>query len=144
MKKIITGVAILALAACGNSSSKKNDENQGERKKLMEDVMALHDKYMPQMDSLKKLNNRLGTQLDSVVTDSAMIIEFENARTQLENASEGMMDWMRNFEKPADSVKKEEAINYLNNQKQLMENVGVEMEKSMHRADSLLNLSKKK
>ncbi|MDR9398237.1 hypothetical protein [Salibacter sp.] len=143
MKKIITGVAILALAACGNSSSKKKDENQGERKKLMEEVMALHDKYMPQMDSLKNLNNRLGTQLDSAVTDSTMTIEFENARTQLENASEGMMNWMRNFEKPADSVKTKKAINYLNDQKKLMENVGIEMEQSMHRADSLLNHSKK-
>lgn len=143
MKKIITGVAILALAACGNSSSKKKDENQGERKKLMEEVMALHDKYMPQMDSLKNLNNRLGTQLDSAVTDSTMTIEFENARTQLENASEGMMNWMRNFEKPADSVKTKKAINYLNDQKKLMENVGIEMEESMHRADSLLNHSKK-
>lgn len=144
MKKIITGVAILAIAACGNSSSKKEDKNQGERKKLMEDVMALHDEYMPQMDSLKNLNNRLAAQLDSAVTDSAMTIEFENARTQLEEASEGMMNWMRNFEKPADSVKKEEAINYLNDQKEVMKNVGIEMEQSMHRADSLLNLSKKK
>jgi hypothetical protein len=95
-------------------------------------VMSLHDEVMPKMDQLMELGAQLSeklTELDSLqgegVSSTTLLEQREKALTlkkSLADADESMMDWMRRYR--GDSAKKlpdEEAIAYLNSEKEKMQ-----------------------
>ena len=113
------------------------------KKALYDEVMEIHDAIMPRMDDIMKLKGDLREQLDKLkeATDAVAAEKsqaMEEIIQQLEDADEGMMNWMRNFRPLEDSTAYEDAINYLEEQKKGIEEVKEKMEKAMDAAKNAL------
>lgn len=68
---------------------------------LYEQVMAIHDEVMPQMDDLYKLKRELQQiHADSTALPTDQHKAIEEAISKIDSASEGMMVWMREFDPP--------------------------------------------
>lgn len=86
MKKII-----LLMAALATFVTSCNEEKQSSK---MKEVIAIHDEVMPKMG---KLGSMVG-ELNSKENDSTEIgRQYKEARIDLQEANEAMMDWMQNF-----------------------------------------------
>jgi len=130
MKKIICLIAVLAiLGGCQQKS--------GDNQKLYEEVMAVHDAVMPKMDDIYKLKRQLKEQLSSNELGEDRRQTIEQAIKDLDAASEGMMDWMRNFNPLPDSIDQEKARDYLLAEKERIQQVKEEMLKSINTAQDL-------
>ncbi|WP_017732288.1 hypothetical protein [Nafulsella turpanensis] len=107
------------------------------------EVMAVHDAIMPKIGTLMSLKRQLkekAATLDN--TSSAHKEQLDSIRLsieQLEAADEAMMQWMRTYKDPADSVSDEEAIGYLEIKEQEILEVKEEMLESERAAQALLN-----
>ena len=88
-------VIALFLAAC----SEKQEST------AMKEVMVIHDQTMPRMGELGQLVGKL----KAIENDSTeMGIAYMDARKDLQNANEEMMNWMKNF---GDQFTPDEIIN---------------------------------
>lgn len=137
-------------------SPPKSEDEQGEeiengdvpveeraKKALYDEVMEIHDAIMPRMDDIMQLKGDLREQLDQLkeATDAVTAEKskaIEEIIQQLEDADEGMMNWMRNFRPLEDSTTYEDAIQYLEEQKKGIEEVKVKMEEAMEAAKNTL------
>jgi len=97
--------------------------------------MAVHDSIMPWMDKMHELANRLEEKHDML--DSTMTRERENClmtRSKLEEADEKMMNWMAEFKPENYEDDKAKLVNYLDEQKELISQIGVEMKSAIDKA----------
>ncbi len=87
MKKLLLLVTI-ALITFTTSCKEEKESTQ------MKEVMAVHDEVMPKMGQLGKLVGELkGMENDSTEIGK----QYKQARIDLQDANEAMMDWMKNF-----------------------------------------------
>ena len=89
MKKILLMIA-MAMTAFVTSCKEENDSKQ------MNQVMAVHDEVMPKMGQLGKLVGEL-KEKENDSTDIGK--SYKEARMELQDANQTMMDWMQNFGK---------------------------------------------
>lgn len=110
MKKILLLSAFtIVVSACNNQSESHNQE-----RKLIEDVMAVHDEVMPKGDELMSLKSSLDS-VAKVSPDSLAALEIVSA---LDSADNQMSDWMAAYN--PDLVKgksHEEVIKYFEGEK---------------------------
>ncbi|QNR22738.1 hypothetical protein [Croceimicrobium hydrocarbonivorans] len=124
MKKIALAlVGLSMLWACNNSpaqvenSSASTSENSESLKK---EVMELHDKVMPQMTPMSKLQG----QLMQASVGRADSIDIMTAATELKYAKEAMMVWMREFSSNfEESWSEEEKVAFFKSEKMKMERI---------------------
>lgn len=88
MKKIIF---LLLIATSVLSFSCKEEKNVDTAQ--MKKVMAIHDEVMPKMGHLAKMVGELGSKEDS----TELGLKYKEARKDLQDAHQSMMDWMRGF-----------------------------------------------
>jgi len=81
-------VAVSFVISCGH----KGDKNDPAYKK----VMVIHDEVMPKLSYMHKLRKKLRK------TEGATTNEVLTMITNLEKADEGMMEWMAQFDPPAE------------------------------------------
>jgi len=81
-------ITVLTLASCGH----KGDKNDPDYKK----VMAIHDEVMPKMSTIHKLKKKLRKLGD---VSSPKVLQMLK---DLDDADEGMMVWMSDFDPPAE------------------------------------------
>ena len=87
MKQIIL-ILSLVLTTFAISCKEEKESSQ------MKEVIAIHDETMPKMG---KLGNLVG-ELKGMENDSTEIgRQYKDARTDLQEAHQAMMDWMQNF-----------------------------------------------
>ncbi len=124
MKNSFYLLATFFLIACSGvdapPKSTWSEEQISEKKQLVNDLMAVHDSTMEYMDeihlSIEELNSfKLRSNADSSILDSAIGL--------LEVADESMMQWMRTYREPKDTVDFAEARKYLLGQKMAIEQV---------------------
>ena len=89
MKKILLMI-VMAMTAFVTSCKEENDSKQ------MNQVMAVHDEVMPKMGQLGKLVGEL-KEKENDSTDIGK--SYKEARMELQDANQTMMDWMQNFGK---------------------------------------------
>lgn len=90
MKKIFiisTLFVSLLVSSCNNAEKE-------EEKKLAEEVAAIHDVVMPQMDEIMKMKSEIKAKIGQDTTKRKL---GENLSLELAKADDGMMDWMQNF-----------------------------------------------
>jgi len=98
----------------------------------------VHDEVMPKMNDMYKLKEGLKKQIANtpeMVEEKKE--EIESAIFKLDSASEGMMVWMRNFNPIPDSLGKDKARAYLEDQKEKVQKVKQEMLKAIEGAKAL-------
>ena len=95
---LICSLALFAVA-CNNSPADSNSaEAATDITALKKDVIAKHDTAMARMNEIAALQKKLKQEISP--EDS---LEFMDVYGQLQNAREGMMTWMREFDVPSDS-----------------------------------------
>ncbi|MBT8231640.1 MAG: hypothetical protein HKO66_12455 [Saprospiraceae bacterium] len=100
---------------------------------LYTEVIAIHDEVMPKMSTIHKLKKKLKKIENGVVTK----VLIDN----LDKADEGMMQWMEDFAvfKKMDDKSDEEKIKFLEEEKEKITKVSVNMKSSISIAEAYLN-----
>ena len=137
MRKIILTVVVLSLlVSCKENTKTTPETNQ------METVMAIHDEVMPKMGRLGKLVGELKPKVDS----TEMGLQYGAAMSDLQDAHESMMTWMRDFGERFDhdeimngkelTAQKKE---WLNEEEEKVKALREQINSSIKKAESLLN-----
>ncbi|WP_035456506.1 hypothetical protein [Algoriphagus terrigena] len=126
---------LIFFQACGPTQEDLNRERRAE-------VIAVHDEVMPKLGQLKTLEKRAIQKagelaaMDSV--DSDQIKRLEGLAVELNQAYEGMFDWMHQYE-PEDKGESPEAIAaYLEEQMVSVTEVNKAIKGVLAKSDSLL------
>ncbi|MEQ8534699.1 MAG: hypothetical protein RIB86_22795 [Imperialibacter sp.] len=136
MKKVVFLLFMVAsAAACSNEQKEQKDA-------LMAEVMAAHDEVMPKMGELRKTAKALQARADSLgaLTGQDFAAEISTLRQtaeRIEDANEGMMEWMRQFEMPDNEAPIAEVLVYLKDQKEKIDKVKDDMLKSLEEGKAL-------
>ncbi|MFN4082314.1 MAG: hypothetical protein ACK4K9_01650 [Bacteroidia bacterium] len=134
MKRILTLIALVLLISCDN----KNATIQLEKNKVLSmQIMQTHDDAMKFNAYILKLKRMVNNQLDSIGqnsnTDSLKMVS-----ALLYKADRKMLDWMHHYREP--NLQHDSAINYLNNQKLLIDEVHNITFEAIKKAEKALNL----
>ena len=107
------------MSGCGGSqkgdtvSDITDEEQQAQQKvEMYENVIDIHNEVMPKMDDLYRYRQLAIERLDSLGEGADEEMFLRGMIQNLEHAEEGMMQWMRQFEKPADTIAFELVIEY--------------------------------
>ena len=126
--KILSVLAFLLLIfACKEKPTEVVKKNSP----LYDEVMAIHDKVMPEMSTIHSLKRELKS-IEKPETRDVIIKKI----IALDNADEAMMSWMADFKVPEDHDKEAE---YLNNEKEAIQMVSDQMYSSIRQAQILLD-----
>lgn len=108
----------LFLAACGDGgSAEQNAEELAAASKQMQDslwqqMMNVHDEVMPQMGEMNRVSQDLKAKA-AELEDEAQSEPIEEVAESLDQAHEGMMEWMSNLQ-PLDKVRAEMGTDEVN------------------------------
>ncbi len=129
---ILSCFSLFYLSSCKPS----NDAIQQE---LVREVMVIHDEVMPKMDDIHRTQKQLREQKNGT-TNLILKQEIDDHVQALEQAGEGMMDWMANLKLPAenDTRTHEEIMTYLEVQKVEIQHVSDDMKGSIAAGKELL------
>lgn len=153
---VVTIGLVVALAACGtNEKSGHESRDMTTAKagtsidKAEQDVMAVHDEVMPRIDNIMKLKKELNgklTALDSMQGTPGETVRIDEQKAQvrqlvrhLTEADSLMMDWMSRYN--GDTLKKlteADALRYLAQQKQLINNAKTKINQSIGQSQAYL------
>ncbi|MCC2546361.1 hypothetical protein LJY25_07885 [Hymenobacter sp. BT175] len=121
------GLLLAALPACLSLQSEEQRAEAAEKA-----VLARHDELMLQMDQLYLLRQQLQK---ATAADTQLV---SRRRRELLAAEAGMMDWMHQYRRPADTVAPARAITYYAAQQLRIDSVGQLMRASQDSARALL------
>nr|WKN37087.1 hypothetical protein K4G66_32475 [Tunicatimonas sp. TK19036] len=138
------------LAACQSPSGQENavtaepPENQvkTEQDSLFDEMMAIHDSVMPEMDHIYQLRQKIQTELDSLQasnsSQSDRLDALEQVYLNLAEADEAMMNWMRSNDFSFEGMNSEEAKALIAREKQAIQQVAEQIQTSIQEAETLL------
>ena len=135
MKRIyLFALTTILFVGCGKSTSSDQVEEATPttEDELYQKVMDIHDEVMPKMNDLYKLKKKLQEEIENspdLVEERKQ--EIENRIKQLNEANEGMMQWMRNFNPEDFKENKEEYLDYLNGELEKVNKVKADMLKAL-------------
>ncbi|WP_246581555.1 hypothetical protein [Echinicola shivajiensis] len=133
-KSIALGIICLAfMVSCGGVS---------EQEALKDEVIKIHDEVMPKMGELKSEEKRLldlakQYLLEDSVNNIGKAEKIKKAASNLEKAYDGMFVWMRQFKADLSEMEEEEAISYLNGQKEMVSEVNEDIKKALEEAKKI-------
>ncbi len=125
-------IVLLMFASCESAKDKLYDQ-----------VMVVHDEIMPKMGAIMKYKKQLNKKIDTLIEEgndanADKIAELTQAIADLDNSHEEMMNWMREFDNDFEGMVNEEVMEYLNNQKKKIENVGKVANSALSNAEKIL------
>ena len=115
---------LLALLLTPGCLQLQSDEEQEAH--IEDKVLKRHDEAMARMDELYQLRLQLAARPDSAATAPR--------RRALLAAHAGMMNWMHQYHRPADTTRHEQAMSYYNQQFKRIDSVGVFIERTIDSA----------
>ena len=157
MRRILPTIGlVLALTACGTTEKSGHeghdmamDETDTPVSKAQQEVFAVHDEVMPRIGDIMKLKKELNGKmaaLDSIKGTPTETVRVDEQKAQvrqlvrrLTEADNMMMDWMDRYN--GDTLKKlsePNALRYLDEQKQLINNAKSKINQSIEQAQTYL------
>lgn len=130
--KISFFTLLLFLIACKENSSGPPSPAD----KLKDEVMAIHDKVMPEMTTIHNLKKELQA-LRTPDSDSLILAKIKD----LDDSDEAMMQWMHDFDVPKNE---EEKKAYLLDQKSKISGISELMYRSIDQAKATIDSLQKK
>ena len=117
MNKLIA-LTLLVMAGCtpGNDHTHHEESNGQDSTNVLlyNQVMDIHDEVMPKMEDLYNKKKDIEDKLkDPAGLTAAEKEKLTKQVAQIDSVSKLMMDWMHEFNPPADSADKEETRAYL-------------------------------
>jgi len=135
MKLLSThGLLIFFLVIIGCENKDKIQEEQ-----LQKEVLEVHDELMPRMQDIEQLKRELEERketLDSLADEQVAL--FNELINQLSESGESMMDWMRNYSQEYKEMKHDEIMDYLDDQKEKVEEAKEKINRAIDAAESEL------
>lgn len=140
MKKILILFLVLGMVACQQKPSKLHQEY----KQDLDEVLAVHDSVMGKMNTMGNLISEIKKPAQDSTENSQ---EAKAALSDLENAHDGMMDWMHGFAKKIPDAQKDTTftkeeykrrIDILQEEKKSIEEVKDNMESSIQKGKEVL------
>ena len=131
--KFLIPVLFFAFSCHSSNTSGKDPVVDGviSMDSLKSEVLFLHDEVMPKMGALRRVRKDLLLQADSIVSvDSARAEELKALASNIGDASEGMMQWMRAYEPDFEGTD-EEIRAYFEAQKDAIQKVKNQMENTL-------------
>jgi hypothetical protein len=136
--------ALIFLAACGKTAEHSDHDHdsaeadgESPNEALYNQVMDVHDEVMPRMEDIYTLKKNLQEQ---IANTPDMVVErkqqLEAIISNLDSASNAMMDWMHKFEPLPDSVDQEKAREYLESEIERIKKVKELMNESIEKAEA--------
>jgi hypothetical protein len=146
MKKLFTGMLmilpVLLLMNCSGKKEETRNEDQAiPHPELYQEVMAVHDEVMPQMDLVMRYKMQAQGAADSLQqagADSIQVQPYLVLVSVLDSADRSMMNWMRNFRRDYTGMSDQEVEVYLQQEKESMEQVKVLFKEALNRAEKEL------
>ncbi|MBX2895640.1 MAG: hypothetical protein KF763_09375 [Cyclobacteriaceae bacterium] len=135
-------VMTLLLTSCEKNkpATSETDTSDNPNQVLYDQVMDVHDEVMPKMDEIMKLKRELQEQ---IANTPDMVVErkqqLEKIISNLDSASNAMMDWMHRFNPLPDTVDQEKARAYLEGEMERVKNVKNLMLESIEKAKQEAN-----
>jgi len=138
---------LLVLAACQNSNTSKESENQennspeAREQALYRQVINIHDEVMPKLQAISNLKGEVEEKIDEFEANDKEDTLLNTLREQLINldvADQSMMDWMHDFKTTYDGWTHEETMEYLQKEKERILQTGELVDESIASARSLL------
>lgn len=132
-----------ALIACSDTQS--GDDTQQKVSVLQDEVLDVHDAVMPKTELILELQQQISakiTQLESnsTNTNEENLTQLSDLKKELEEAEEGMMQWMRSYADSLDAdMTPQHRLTYLQNEMKKIQEVQVSMEASIEQAQQYLN-----
>ncbi|MDF9795592.1 hypothetical protein OKW21_000855 [Catalinimonas alkaloidigena] len=147
MKNCLTFFMLVVVFACEPSA--KNDQESTKlspeetaQDSLFNEMMAIHDEVMPEMDHIFRLQKKLKTLIDSLqneeATDPGMLDSLTNYNDDLQDADEAMMHWMRSNDFEFEGMEHEEIMTELASEKENIIVVREKMLNSIRKAEDIL------
>ena len=140
MKKVGIVVSALFFLSCGGveepPKSTWTDEQLKEKKVIVKEVMEVHDVTMAFMD---KIHNSIMELEELKSNQDSIIPNVDSAIQLLEIADDNMMNWMRNYREPKDTIDYNEAKQYLLEQKVAIQEVEIETNTALDFSSKLLS-----
>ncbi|GAA4302831.1 hypothetical protein [Nibribacter koreensis] len=132
----------LGLAFClgcdrGNTVKVEKAPEKTQVDLLKDEVMATHDSAMAKYGELYLERKRLSQQADSLPNGNVALKEqYGKTILELIKADDAMMQWMRSYQAP-DSLSQDAAMQYLQKEKQEIEAIQQQIQKSLAQAKAL-------
>jgi hypothetical protein len=104
--------------SCGDTHKPDTDkptiteQQKEERKQFISTMMSLHDESMIEMETMNNMREEL-SNLKKEVADEELLQLIDEVEARSAETEEMMMNWMRNYEEPADTTGQEAALQYL-------------------------------
>ncbi|WP_230981496.1 hypothetical protein [Echinicola salinicaeni] len=132
-RAVLVIICLAIMVSCGGAS---------EQEVLKDEVIKIHDEVMPKMGELKSEEKRLidlaeQYHLEDSVNNNNKVEELRGLASHLEKAYDGMFVWMRQFKADLSEMEEEEAINYLNEQKEKVSKVNEDIKKALEAAKKI-------
>ncbi|MDX1666165.1 MAG: hypothetical protein R3350_03000 [Saprospiraceae bacterium] len=146
MRFILTFLLTGLLISCGSSGDQPDQPGQQEpsEEQLWEEVMATHDEVMPEMVNINRVSRQLRKYAEEHPELASEIREDISASVQsLSQAEEAMYEWMnqlkyRSLEELQRKTDEQEALSYLDREREAIENVKRQMLTSLEEGERLL------
>ena len=138
----IFGTALLTVFfnSCGDSEkppkSTWTEAQLKEKKAIVKEVMEVHDVTMAFMDEIHNSISELETLKSNNDSTNPNV---DSAIQQLEIADENMMNWMRNYREPKDTINYDMAKKYLLEQKAEIQKVEIQTNIALEFSSKLLS-----
>ncbi len=126
-------ISASCLWACG-SGQMQEEKNEVEEKKV--EVIAIHDEVMPKMGQLKSYQNQLSAKAGELEAQAAET--YRQAARKCDEAYEGMFVWMRQFDASLEGMSDEEAMAYLEEEREKVVVVNEDIKNALREAEMLL------
>ena len=152
MKSVLYVVFLfVGLSACTNTNVSKtpteSNPNENSAQQTLEaetwdQVIGIHDEVMPEMSTIGRIKRRVSAYLEEqTTTQPSSKTELLDLLTQLQQAEDGMWDWMYNFqqlEPLQDSLEHQGVLDYLEYERTRIVKVKAEMEESIKAGRALM------
>lgn len=111
------GVAAVTMTACQNSDNQATDNNSNPEA-ISAKAIEVHDEIMPQISKFDKTSVKIDSLLNGLailksenetIDTAAIRTELTTLKSDIESATDGMMDWMRNYQLDSTDVSYQES-----------------------------------
>ncbi|WP_232835025.1 hypothetical protein [Pleomorphovibrio marinus] len=121
--------------SCG-PGERRGSEEKDEVEELKTEVIAIHDEVMPKMGQLRDYQKQLSAKAEELEAQAAE--SYLQAAIACEKAYEGMFEWMRQFDSTLEGMSEEEAMGYLEEQREKVVIVNEDIKEALKEAEVLL------
>ncbi|MEM7375286.1 MAG: hypothetical protein AAF587_42215 [Bacteroidota bacterium] len=134
---LLTLLGLACHSSQSDGSEDKADRDSDAVASLLKEVINIHDEVMPEMGKIQKLATDLEKFLETTEEDTDAK-QIHDIIRKLEDANEGMMTWMKEFEPPKSDQEQAVVLEYLNGEKEKVTKVKQDMLGSKEEAEKFL------